>query len=559
MLTRHGILRERFADTLTDAVRASLLRIQGYRVDVMQFVESKHTPRNTLLRAVRTGGPVSGGAVRAGVRRPGRDLGDPAQARRAARWPMRERYLLGLTAVPFVVAALLPGRSALGRRRGHPVPGPRDRRVQRARRRRRAARDRPTTRATAAALFTVDPATGETVGRHAVVRGSRGRRGAGAGRRRRGLGRRHRRQPRRPRLGLGRRGCRSGAAATSTRRRTSWSTRRAPATPSRCWPTRATGRLYVVSKGVFGGRVYAAPRAAVRRPAEPARARSGRCSPIATDAAFFPDGRHIIVRNYTEAAVYSWPDLEEVGQFGLPHQQQGEGIAVAPDGTIYASSEGLHAPVLRISLPAAVRRAMVAAGSHADADADARRPSPTPGPNNRVGKELPEAAARGAVRVGLGPGRAARRRHRARAGPGAAAALSRSPLRARWTTPGFPRVGRMVRLRRSSPDQRGWTRRRAGKGFVYLDDAGKRLSAEDAQRVKDLVIPPAWQDVWVCPWPNGHLQAVGTDDAGPAAVPLPPRLADPPRRREVREDAVVRQGAVEGARAGAASTWAPRA
>jgi SAM-dependent methyltransferase len=64
MLTRHGILRERFADTLTDALRASLLRLQGYRVDVMQFVESKHTPRNTLLRAVRTGAPVKGGGVR---------------------------------------------------------------------------------------------------------------------------------------------------------------------------------------------------------------------------------------------------------------------------------------------------------------------------------------------------------------------------------------------------------------------------------------------------------------------------------------------------------------
>ncbi len=55
LLTRHGILRERFADTLTDAVRAALLRRSGYRVDVMQFVESKHTPRNTLLRGVRTG------------------------------------------------------------------------------------------------------------------------------------------------------------------------------------------------------------------------------------------------------------------------------------------------------------------------------------------------------------------------------------------------------------------------------------------------------------------------------------------------------------------------
>jgi hypothetical protein len=55
MLVRHGILRERFADTLTDALRASLLRLEGYRVDVMQFVESAHTPRNTLLRATRTG------------------------------------------------------------------------------------------------------------------------------------------------------------------------------------------------------------------------------------------------------------------------------------------------------------------------------------------------------------------------------------------------------------------------------------------------------------------------------------------------------------------------
>lgn len=64
LLTRHGILRERFADTLTDALRASLLRQQGYRVDVVEFVESEHTPRNTLLRAVRTGSAVKGGGVR---------------------------------------------------------------------------------------------------------------------------------------------------------------------------------------------------------------------------------------------------------------------------------------------------------------------------------------------------------------------------------------------------------------------------------------------------------------------------------------------------------------
>jgi SAM-dependent methyltransferase len=53
-LTRHAILRERFADVLTDAVRADLLRLLGYRVDVVEFIDSRHTPRNALIRAVRT-------------------------------------------------------------------------------------------------------------------------------------------------------------------------------------------------------------------------------------------------------------------------------------------------------------------------------------------------------------------------------------------------------------------------------------------------------------------------------------------------------------------------
>lgn len=57
-LVRDGILRERFADTLTDALRALLLRQRGYRVEVVEFVASRHTPRNTLLRAVRTGQPA---------------------------------------------------------------------------------------------------------------------------------------------------------------------------------------------------------------------------------------------------------------------------------------------------------------------------------------------------------------------------------------------------------------------------------------------------------------------------------------------------------------------
>jgi SAM-dependent methyltransferase len=55
LLTRHGILRERFADVLTDALRASLMRQAGYRTEIIEFVPSEHTPRNTLLRAVKTG------------------------------------------------------------------------------------------------------------------------------------------------------------------------------------------------------------------------------------------------------------------------------------------------------------------------------------------------------------------------------------------------------------------------------------------------------------------------------------------------------------------------
>lgn len=55
LLVRDGIVRERFADTLTDTLRADLLRQRGYRVDVVEFVDSAHTPRNTLLRAIHTG------------------------------------------------------------------------------------------------------------------------------------------------------------------------------------------------------------------------------------------------------------------------------------------------------------------------------------------------------------------------------------------------------------------------------------------------------------------------------------------------------------------------
>jgi DNA topoisomerase IB len=72
-----------------------------------------------------------------------------------------------------------------------------------------------------------------------------------------------------------------------------------------------------------------------------------------------------------------------------------------------------------------------------------------------------------------------------------------------------------MRLRRSNCDGPGITRRRRGKGFSYAYADGRPV--KDPQllaRIKKLAVPPAWTDVWICPHPNGHIQAIGTDDAG---------------------------------------------
>jgi DNA topoisomerase IB len=70
-------------------------------------------------------------------------------------------------------------------------------------------------------------------------------------------------------------------------------------------------------------------------------------------------------------------------------------------------------------------------------------------------------------------------------------------------------------LRRSDPHRPGYTRRRAGRGWVYLDADRQRITDEaTVERIRSLAIPPAWRDVWICPYPNGHIQAVGTDAAG---------------------------------------------
>src|SRR3954468_24206114 len=73
----------------------------------------------------------------------------------------------------------------------------------------------------------------------------------------------------------------------------------------------------------------------------------------------------------------------------------------------------------------------------------------------------------------------------------------------------------MPRLRRADCSSAGIRRRRRGKGFEYIDQDGTRLTDEETiERIRSLAIPPAWEDVWICPFPMGHIQATGTDARG---------------------------------------------
>src|SRR4051794_27225420 len=72
-----------------------------------------------------------------------------------------------------------------------------------------------------------------------------------------------------------------------------------------------------------------------------------------------------------------------------------------------------------------------------------------------------------------------------------------------------------VRLRKADTGGPGIMRRRAGRGFFYVDAEGERVTDDDVlARIHDLVIPPAWQEVWICPYPGGHIQATGIDQKG---------------------------------------------
>ena len=161
----------------------------------------------------------------------------------------------------------------------------------------------------------------------------------------------------------------------------------------------ATGRLYVVSKEIFGGTLYAAPR--VLREDRPNRLEPvADAIPVATDGSFWPDGEHLVVRGYARAVVYAWPSMRAVADLDLPDQDQGEGITVDEDGRVLVSTEGQLSDVLEVPLPREVRDALEPAPR---AGPDEATPAPVEGrePQDVAGLPLWLLLAGGASVVAL--------------------------------------------------------------------------------------------------------------------------------------------------------------
>ena len=90
---------------------------------------------------------------------------------------------------------------------------------------------------------------------------------------------------------------------------------------------------------------------------------------------------------------------------------------------------------------------------------------------------------------------------------------------------------RAAGLRYTTDVRAGIRRKRSGKGFTYLGADGRPVrDAAELGRIKSLVIPPAWRDVWICPDPRGHLQATGRDARGRKQYRYHPRW------RQVRDE-----------------------
>jgi hypothetical protein len=157
--------------------------------------------------------------------------------------------------------------------------------------------------------------------------------------------------------------------------------------------------MYIVTKSPLNAAVYVAPR----------RLRADRPNPLtrvttlaltATDGAVLQDGSHALVRGYFSAALYTFPGFQRLGSFALPAQRQGESLSVGPAGRIRIGTEGDHARVLQIALPADLARVLAPSAPPSRAD-DTSAPSRQDGPVDDTGQG-PFWAVFGAIAVGLG-------------------------------------------------------------------------------------------------------------------------------------------------------------
>jgi DNA topoisomerase I len=108
---------------------------------------------------------------------------------------------------------------------------------------------------------------------------------------------------------------------------------------------------------------------------------------------------------------------------------------------------------------------------------------------------------------------------------------SRPRRRRRSTSPDPIESAQSAGLRYVSDTTPGIARKRAGKGFSYVGPDGARISdKKEIARIRSLAIPPAYTDVWICPHPNGHIQATGRDARGRKQYRYHPRW------REIRDE-----------------------
>lgn len=122
-----------------------------------------------------------------------------------------------------------------------------------------------------------------------------------------------------------------------------------------------TGRLHVVSKGLFSGQVFAAPRR-LRTDAPNTLVPVGRAPGLVTDGAFTADGEHALLRTYSLLSLHDTGRWESRARMPLPDQPQGEGLAVSPTGdTVLVSTEGRGTRVLSVPLSRRLRAVLAPA------------------------------------------------------------------------------------------------------------------------------------------------------------------------------------------------------